>query len=232
MERVASRAHRMGRHRWASPLKLRRHPTSATTALLLAASCGLAADVLASSCTSPAGCSVGDYCDDGSDCYECSYISRQRCDARDGDCCSAAFCHNCPSDPHGCCSTPSPSPSPGGLSCGTNCQWIYAASASYTCSTACSNHHAGWTCHSGATWPTLSRADFKAVSLAVAVLEDMHPESSMSFHLTERRSHSVRHNYTTHNSTSGAQWVGHRHLPLHLRGVPPRRPSRSRSQPM
>jgi hypothetical protein len=154
----------MGRHRWASPLKLRRHPTSATTALLLAASCGLAADVLASSCTSPAGCSVGDYCDDGSDCYECSYISRQRCDARDGDCCSAAFCHNCPSDPHGCCSSPSPSPSPGGLSCGTNCQWIYAASASYTCSTACSNHHAGWTCYSGSTWPTLSRADFKAVT--------------------------------------------------------------------
>ena len=47
-------------------------------------------------------CGTGSYCDENQDCYDCSFISRDNCDANDNDCCSEAFLKNCPSNPFQC----------------------------------------------------------------------------------------------------------------------------------
>ena len=52
----------------------------------------------AMACSYTADCPVHQYCDYGHSCYHCSYLS-EKCDAVDGDCCSAMFRHNCPTDP-------------------------------------------------------------------------------------------------------------------------------------
>ncbi len=51
-------------------------------------------------CSETPDCPVGEYCDFSHRCYHCSYLG-EKCDALDGDCCSTAFLHNCPSNPLG-----------------------------------------------------------------------------------------------------------------------------------
>jgi hypothetical protein len=66
-------------------------------------------------CDSHSDCDVGAYCDSSNSCYRCSYV-QHRCDALDNNCCSAAFLHQCPSDPARCGGgggPPPPPPSPG-----------------------------------------------------------------------------------------------------------------------
>ena len=49
-------------------------------------------------CAKTPDCPVKQYCDYLQTCYDCSYLT-EKCDAIDGDCCSASFLHNCPSNP-------------------------------------------------------------------------------------------------------------------------------------
>ena len=49
-------------------------------------------------CAKTPDCPVKQYCDYLQSCYPCSYLT-EKCDAVDGDCCSASFIHNCPSNP-------------------------------------------------------------------------------------------------------------------------------------
>eukprot|EP01051_Picozoa_sp_SAG22_P028457 SAG22_NODE_10051_length_556_cov_0.452954_1_plen_154_part_10 len=58
----------------------------------------------AAACSLQADCAIAQYCDDTHSCYECSVLNhtKVKCDALDGDCCSAAFLQNCPSNPKGC----------------------------------------------------------------------------------------------------------------------------------
>jgi hypothetical protein len=66
------------------------------------------------SCTMPADCPARQYCDGYHDgkksksglCSDCDYITPSRCDAVGGDCCSAAFLAQCPSNPHRCAGEP------------------------------------------------------------------------------------------------------------------------------
>ena len=51
-------------------------------------------------CSQTPDCPVGEYCDFSHRCYRCSYLT-DKCDALGGDCCSAVFLHNCPSNPFG-----------------------------------------------------------------------------------------------------------------------------------
>ena len=53
-------------------------------------------------CRATSDCPLEQYCDSGSDCYDCSYITPGSCDAIARDCCSAEFLANCPENPHGC----------------------------------------------------------------------------------------------------------------------------------
>lgn len=58
-------------------------------------------------CARPADCPAQQHCNDSYSCYECSYsYITATCDAVDGDCCSAAFRTQCPSNPHGCTGLP------------------------------------------------------------------------------------------------------------------------------
>ena len=61
----------------------------------------------AASCTKHADCAIGQYCDDTRSCDTCGYLGshKVKCDALGGDCCSAAFLQNCPSNPKGCAAT-------------------------------------------------------------------------------------------------------------------------------
>lgn len=63
-------------------------------------------------CTKPSDCPAQQYCDNGDNCYQCSYINPSRCDAVDRECCSAAFLRQCPSNPAGCARPPPPPPPP------------------------------------------------------------------------------------------------------------------------
>ena len=62
----------------------------------------------AASCAKHSDCAIGQYCDDTRSCDSCGYLSghKVKCDALDGDCCSAALLHNCPSNPERCAATP------------------------------------------------------------------------------------------------------------------------------
>eukprot|EP01045_Picozoa_sp_COSAG04_P003448 COSAG04_NODE_140_length_23600_cov_1779.264414_16_plen_262_part_00 len=62
----------------------------------------------AAACSLQADCAIAQYCDDTHSCYECSVLNhtKVKCDALDGDCCSAAFLQNCPSNPKGCAPPP------------------------------------------------------------------------------------------------------------------------------
>ena len=60
---------------------------------------------LPKTCSSaPTDCPSGQYCGSSGSCYSCDNLSsaKAKCDALGGDCCSAAFLHNCPSNPKGC----------------------------------------------------------------------------------------------------------------------------------
>ena len=63
-----------------------------------------AALAAAEACSTDADCPAGQYCDSRHNCdYYCSVeITPTRCNAAGGDCCSAAFLHNCPSNPAHC----------------------------------------------------------------------------------------------------------------------------------
>jgi hypothetical protein len=56
------------------------------------------------SCTRQQDCPAQQYCDSTSSCYACSYLAdpKAECDALGGDCCSAAFLRQCPSNPEEC----------------------------------------------------------------------------------------------------------------------------------
>ena len=57
---------------------------------------------LPKTCSSaPTDCPIGQYCGSSGSCYSCDNLSsaKAKCDALGGDCCSAAFLRNCPSDP-------------------------------------------------------------------------------------------------------------------------------------
>lgn len=49
-------------------------------------------------CSRTPDCPEGQYCDFGHSCFQCSYLT-EKCDALGGDCCSATFLKNCPSNP-------------------------------------------------------------------------------------------------------------------------------------
>jgi hypothetical protein len=53
---------------------------------------------LLTACSHTPDCPTGEYCDYSHSCYHCSYLTK-KCDALGGDCCSATFLHNCPSNP-------------------------------------------------------------------------------------------------------------------------------------
>lgn len=53
------------------------------------------------SCSKTADCPLGTYCDGSHNCYQCSYITRARCDEVSGSCCGSDFFINC-GDRHGC----------------------------------------------------------------------------------------------------------------------------------
>ena len=89
-----------------------------------------------SSCTKPSDCPAQQYCDDDKNCYRCSYISSSKCDAIDGNCCSAAFRQQCTSNPHGC-SGPPPPP-------GTTTEWHLASHDTTSCTQTCKT--LGMTC--------------------------------------------------------------------------------------
>eukprot|EP01046_Picozoa_sp_COSAG06_P042685 COSAG06_NODE_5475_length_3456_cov_1.631814_4_plen_335_part_01 len=54
------------------------------------------------SCAADGDCPLDQYCDSTGSCFECSYISPTNCDDASGDCCSAAFRTQCPTNPAGC----------------------------------------------------------------------------------------------------------------------------------
>ena len=49
-----------------------------------------------------ASCKNGMYCDTHNNCYDCSFLSPDNCDANDGDCCSDVFLKQCPDSPYQC----------------------------------------------------------------------------------------------------------------------------------
>lgn len=53
-------------------------------------------------CNSYSDCGAGMYCDLQHNCYDCSYIQNDLCDAIDNDCCSPAFRTQCPAASYKC----------------------------------------------------------------------------------------------------------------------------------
>ena len=90
--------------------------------------------------------------------YQPQSDSKFYCDEEDDGNYCYRFCPCKSSSP-----PPPPPPPAGAVSCGINCQWIYAA-ASTSCTSACSRSHAAWSCLTGSTWPTLSQTEFREVT--------------------------------------------------------------------
>eukprot|EP01047_Picozoa_sp_COSAG01_P049566 COSAG01_NODE_4926_length_4616_cov_2.694930_1_plen_1405_part_00 len=80
-----------------------------------------------STCSSHADCESGEYCDIHSNCYECSYVTFNLCDAIDDNCCSAEFIAQCPGDPADCSPEPEPEPGPEGYSGNLRCTVVTCA---------------------------------------------------------------------------------------------------------